>query len=174
MVGERFMNSFELRETISMKENRIQSLEQELQDLKRKFNKVSDWNIRWQKERWNVELANECIRDFFKFSVRSDTQDKFTDHEIVILGYLCSLSPKNMKAVRHVGGIARVTGINRGTCSVVLKSLQRKDLIYGKVRGNKKKYYTLPVAKKLIDEARNYGKKKTTDSLSAEMPTDKQ
>jgi hypothetical protein len=126
------MTSYELRATIEMKNQRIESLLQEKEVLLKKIDVLEDWNSRWQTERWNQELVRQC----------AGLVNECSNPQKRILEYLASV--QGHKAQRHVRGIARVTGLNITIVSINLRELQHKKLVRAYICGSKKNYYTLP------------------------------
>lgn len=156
MVGvdnshNRFMNSFELRQSLQLQNQKIENLTQQLSAMAQQNETLKDWNARWQTHRWDEELANQCINTFLRLELKGQSKLGLNDADVIILGYLSSI--EGMKADRHVRGIARVTGLSVHRVFTALKRLQRKKLVKAWLQENKKKFYTLPSVRKLIEEA---------------------
>ncbi|MFH0978981.1 MAG: hypothetical protein V1837_06815 [Candidatus Woesearchaeota archaeon] len=118
--------------TLEAKNQRIERLLQEKEALQKRIAVLEDWNSRWQTERWNQELAKQCAA---LVNECSNPQKK-------IIEYLSSV--QGHKALRHVRGIARATGLNVAVVSIGLKELQKRKLVRAYINGSKKNYYTLP------------------------------
>lgn len=126
------MTSYELRATIEMKNRLIDLLFKEKAELQRRIDELTDWNIRWQQERWNQELARQC----------AGLINECLDPQRKIFDYLTSV--QGCKVPRHVRGISRATSLNVAIVSINLRELQRKKLVRAYIHGSKKNYYTLP------------------------------
>lgn len=132
------MSSYELRSVIDTKNQQINHLRGENDELRQKVDTLSDWNSRWQKLRWNQEMIRqcECLRSEF---------GKLSDVQTTIIKYLASL--RDRRGTRHVRGLARELGISPSTVCVNLKRLQQMGLARAYLRNsNRKKFYTMPDA----------------------------
>jgi len=157
-VNSRYMTPYELRTTLSQRENKIKILEQELMKLKTDNATLSIWNVKWQKHRWNLELEQECVKVLMKSALKRKGNDSFSTNEIRILAYLCSLQGNTgnkgiKRADRHIAGIIRAMGIGKTACRTALRRLQHKKLIMARLPNDyKKEIYTLPAARELVKE----------------------
>lgn len=143
-VRTRHLTPFELRQVLEMEKRKNIRLRQENKELKKEVERLSEWNLLWQKQRWNEEMAKQC--EGLEKEIGS-----LSNNQTTILLHLASAQGR--RAERHVRGIARATKLNVATVSKDLKVLQRMKLVRAYLRNsNKKKFHTLPCAKDFIQK----------------------
>jgi len=144
MDTSRQFNTYELRNVLDMKQTEIDRLRKENIELRAKNQVLCNWNVAWQKHRWNEALLERCEGLEQEIKGLSNIQTR-------ILVYLSRTHDANR---RHVRAVSRAMSISPSTAHHNLAVLAGKRLIRCYLRGSHlKKYYTLPEAQDLVQWA---------------------
>ncbi len=57
---DRSLTAREPKIHLEHKEVQLKRTRQDIEKLKLRIRELAEWNLRWQKQRWNQELARQC------------------------------------------------------------------------------------------------------------------